>query len=52
MQLIKFASPASYIPHEKVMSKARHILKSMNMLKYIKKNIATVNANMMLKTVV
>jgi hypothetical protein len=45
-------SPASYTPNEKVMSKARHILKSMNMLKNTKKKVATVNADMMLITVV
>ena len=50
MQLIKLESPASYTPNEKVMSKARHILKSMNMLKNTKKNVATVNADMMLIT--
>ena len=52
MQIIKLVSPASYKPHEKVMSKARHILKSINMLKNTKKKVATVNADMMLITVV
>jgi hypothetical protein len=52
MQAIKLVIPALYKPHEKVMSKARHILKSMNMLKNTKKNVATVNADMMLMTVV
>ena len=50
MQAIKLVIPALYKPHEKVMSKARHILKSMNMLKNTKKNVATVNADMMLIT--
>ena len=50
MQAIKLVIPALYKPHEKVMSKARHIWKYINMLKNTKKNVATVNADMMLIT--
>ena len=50
MQTIKLVIPALYKPHEKVMSKARHIWKSINILKNTKKNVATVNADMMLIT--
>jgi type IV secretory pathway VirB4 component len=52
MQLIKLLSPASYKPYENVINKARHILKSPKMLKKIKKNVATVNANKLLIIVI
>jgi hypothetical protein len=52
MQLIKLVSPASYKPHKNVINKARHILKSSNMLKNTKKNEAIVNADKMLVSVI
>ena len=52
MLSIKLVSPAPYKPNEKVISKARHITKSSNMLKKIKKNAATVNADIIIITVV
>jgi len=52
MQLIKFASPESYKPHENVINKARHILKFSNMLNNTRKHAAIIDADKMLVTVI
>jgi hypothetical protein len=52
MLSIKLVSPAPYKPNEKVISKARHIMKSSYMLKKIKKKAAIVYTYKIIITVV